>query len=150
MSRATHPWKPHHDQMLRDLYPDMTGPQVALQMGRSLKAIQRRAAKLGLCKSPAKRESAKRPRLVTPGTKMPRAIRADGRALGNQRLVSISLPGSPIHQPAQWKSEAPVTVAPVRGLAAGFDPRVQCDPNECVIGGFRSMGIGRYFDEAAA
>lgn len=41
-------------------------------------------------------------------------------------------PAEPVGQPTQ------------RGIAAGYDPRYQCDPNTRIVGGFATLGIGRY------
>lgn len=48
-------------------------------------------------------------------------------------------PGQLKQQPAE-----PVGKATPRGVAAGFDPRYQCDPNTRIVGGFATLGIGRY------
>lgn len=46
-------WTEEEDAMLRRLFPDHTTNQAAERLGRSAKSVERRAARLGLQKSPA-------------------------------------------------------------------------------------------------
>ena len=87
---------------------------------------------------------------------------ADPRMLGKSKLATVVQGLAPLHPQTAgkaWRSLTPPVerkvVAP-KGLktqvlpsAPAYDARYQCDPKERVIGGFASMGIGRYLDGAA-
>jgi hypothetical protein len=86
-------------------------------------------------------EAADAPRRVANATKL-RDLReqTEGRAWRNLK---------PAVQAEPRKVHVPATVKRTVAHTAQFDPRFQCDPRERIVGGFASLGPGRYLDGVA-
>lgn len=86
----------------------------------------------------------KAPRLHALGAVIPKAITRDGK------------PMTPHQQTAQRALRPTISVRPVDTSGAritvcpslDYDPRYQLPPGERIVGGFASMGVGRYLEDA--
>lgn len=73
-----------------------------------------------------------------------------GRAWGNQTIIPRSLKSEkPAPAPAV-EIVIPADVKRTRCPAPAFDSRYQIDPSERVLGGFATLGVGRYLEAEAA
>lgn len=142
-----------------EFYPGWPMPRGGASRGGGGKVMASNATpKAGPAPVPAP-APAPEPALVAIGRTLRTAI---GGAQPGHRW-SLHLPGStpgdrpkpsagrrPKAQPDAAAPVPPAVVLPVQGVAAGYDPRVQCAPGEQPAGaGFARLGIGRYLGDAA-